>query len=268
MQFRSLSEADWEVFLRWAAAENWRVSFQEQRLFHGLWRPYFFVLYTDGTVQGFVSAVVYKESGWIGNLLVDPKRRGRGYGAVLFDFALDFLRGAKVGRVWLTASAAGAPLYLRRKFVAIDRVDRWVANGLGECRAVRRVAAKDLVAIDQRCWGESRSTLINALVDDGEMISAGEALGVLQPGVSFWQLGPWLSVDRNPQQNNQLLTLAVAKTPAGKELFVDVLASSGMELVLRAAGFKKGGANQLMVLSADSVVLDGVLALASLGSIG
>ncbi|SHJ89947.1 Acetyltransferase (GNAT) domain-containing protein [Malonomonas rubra DSM 5091] len=268
MQFRLLTEEDWRQFMCWAAQENWRVSFQEQRLLQSLWRPYFFALYKEGVLRGFVSAVAYKESGWIGNLLVPEKERGKGFGSALFDYALQFLQKATPTRVWLTASAAGQPIYERRGFKVIDRIDRWATGGQGGLPAEADAPVADLVALDTVCWGESRSPLINALSDDGSISRAGKSMGLLQPGVDAWQFGPWLSPDRNVVDNRKLLQLVVSRTPPGKDLLVDVLHSSEMELVLRTSGFERRGSNQLMVLSDEPVSLNGVMALASLGSIG
>lgn len=256
------------MFLRWAEREGWRVSFHEQRLFQNQWRPNFFALSVGGTVCGFVSAVAYRESGWLGNLLVTERARGYGYGSALFDFALQFLQQVQPRRIWLTASLSGQPIYQRRGFKVVDQVDRWQARGLG--RSVVPVAAEiaELVALDTASWGESRSPLINALCDDGFLCRAGNGLGLLQRSTSSWQLGPWLSCDRNARDNRLLLNQAVAQTTSGKELLVDVLRSAEMEMVLRSSGFKKRGSNQLMVLSDRPVRLNGVMALASMGSIG
>ena len=268
MNFRNLTEEDWQLFLQWATQEDWRVSFQEQRLFQNQWGPYFFALQTGGEVCGFVSAVAYRESGWIGNLLVGDEQRGHGYGSALFDFALQFLRQSQPKRVWLTASPSGQPIYERRGFEVIDRVERWKASGAGKHPGPEIADVGALVDLDTACWGESRSPLINALSDDGCIVSEGCTVGLLQKSVSAWQLGPWLSPERDVRENRQLLNEALAKTPHGKELLVDVLCSSELEMVLRSSGFEKAGSNQLMVLSEKPVRLNGVMALASLGSVG
>ncbi len=268
MQFLNLTEDDWQLFLAWAELEGWQISFQERRLFQNQWRPYFFALHVNSTVQGFVSAVPYKESGWIGNLLVGPERRGFGFGSTLFDFALDYLHQAKPKRIWLTASEEGQPIYQRRGFTVVDQVDRWVAKGLGITDLSTDQAVTDLIDYDYQCWGESRSPLLNVLSDDGEVCHSGKTIGLLQSGVTCWQLGPWLSAGKNVFENRQLLNQVVEKTACGKELLVDVLVSSKMEFALRTSGFVKRGSNQLMLLSDERVELNGVIALASLGSIG
>ena len=268
MAILNLTAADWPSFAALAAAEGWSIPLQEQRLFQNHWRPFFFVLKEQGTPFGFVSAVAYKSSGWIGNLLIAPEQRGKGYGAELFDFALDFLRRSRPQRIWLTASTQGAPLYRKRGFVSVDRIDRWSGSGLAATTEDSGRELSDLIDCDTRCWGESRAPLLKLLCDDSLPLTAGEDRALLQPGLEFWQLGPWLSPRQNPRDNRQLLQQARERTPQGKTLVADILISSGQELNLRNAGYQRGGSNELMCLAADPQTPGGVVALASLGSIG
>jgi len=268
MQFLNLTDGDWQLYLQWAKREGWQVSFHEQRLFQNLWRPYFFALHVGGELRGFVSAVAYRESGWIGNLLVPEQQRGQGFGSALFDFALEFLRQSKPRRIWLTASETGQPIYERRGFRVIDSIERWSILGRKTEESHPGTTVAELVDTDTQCWGESRSPLINALADDGVVLKVGQTIGLLQSGPGTFQLGPWLSFDKSAQDNRLLLQQAIGRTAHGKELLVDVLASAEMGLVLHSSGFKCKGTNQLMLFSEEAVPLDGVMALASLGSIG
>jgi hypothetical protein len=55
----------------------------------------------------------------------------------------------------------------------------------------------------------------------------------------------------------------------GGEIVADIVASAGLETVLEAAGFRRLGENALMVRSRQRPgQLEGLVALASLGSIG
>jgi len=236
MEFTELKTDDWPLFLAWAAAENWRVPERERHL--------------------------------IGNLLVAPKNRGRGYGAALFDFALEFLQRLTLKRIWLTASQAGMPIYQRRGFSSVDRIERWQGAGLGRAELQRRELLAELIETDRSCWGELRAPLLNAL-GDGEICRSGETLGLLQPGTDGWQLGPWLSPKNSPRENHLLLTEALGKTPVGRPLVIDTLVSADLGQLLRSAGMVMTGSNELMCLSRLPVTtLNGVAALASLGSIG
>lgn len=269
MTIKQLNTDDWNVFVDWANAENWRISFQEQRLFQSQWRPCFYVLWHNGERCAFVSAVIYKTSAWIGNLIVHPHKRKSGYGSELFRYALDHLsQQKKVTRVWLTASEQGISLYRQHGFVAIDQVERWHSYGRGESLMTQPVDLEMITALDQRCWGESRGALLGMLADDGCLLNEENTAALLQPGVDFWLLGPWLTRRRSSQYYRQIVDQALATAPQGKEVVTDVLTSSGTALILQQAGFEALGYNRLMCRSRDSIDLTGVVSLASLGSIG
>ena len=268
MLITSLEPSDWAVFKALAATEGWTLSFQEQRLFLNHWRPFFFTLKQHGDVCGFVSAVAYKRSGWIGNLLVAPEKRGLGYGSALLEHAISFLQQMQPDRIWLTASAQGAPIYRRRGFQAIDVVTRWTGHGLGTQETAGNAELGMLIDLDTHCWRESRAPLLSQLEFDGLPICFGNDRALLQTGPSFWQLGPWLSAANIPADYRNLLQQAQAKTPAGRTLIADILNSAEIDLILRDNGFSRRGSNELMCLSDAPVEINGVVALASLGNIG
>jgi GNAT superfamily N-acetyltransferase len=264
---QTLTRSDWDAFIRMADAEGWQVPLQEQRLFINQWRPYFFVLKIQGKPLGFVSAVCYRTSGWIGNLLIHPQHRGQGYGTQLLRYALAFLDQPYVKRVWLTASDQGAPLYLKYGFETVDRIERWSAPGLGQNIKVNN-DLDDLIFLDSHCWQESREPLIRNIAIDTPVLRHGSSLALLQPGLASWQLGPWLIRDLNPRDLHLLLQRAREMTPVGKTLVSDILTSAELELILRANNFVRSGTTKLMCLSQTPASYSGVIALASLGSIG
>lgn len=97
-----LSAEDWNLFLRLAKGERWQVPFTEQLLFQHQWRPCFLALRHAGRTCGFISVVSDRHSGGIGNLLVDPDLRPRGYGRFLFKDALTLLQQRPRQRIWGT----------------------------------------------------------------------------------------------------------------------------------------------------------------------
>ncbi|MFO7812358.1 MAG: GNAT family N-acetyltransferase [Pelovirga sp.] len=268
MMIQQPTSADWNLFLRWAAQEEWFVPLKEQLLFQHQWRPFFFAFGDGGAPRGFVSAVGYRQSGWIGNLLIDPQHRGEGYGKYLFEEALKFLNQRQVKRIWLTASDQGAPLYQRYGFEQIDTVTRWSATGSGYVQAAEVQGTLNcLIALEQDCWGEDRRDVIHALALESALLQQPNHLALLQAGLDVWQLGPWSAAKTDPRSARLLLDAAVAATPTDKNLLVDVLDSAGLELLLRQRGFARYGQNLLMY-QGKTPRLRGVMALASLGSIG
>jgi len=260
---------DWSTFYNWAAGENWKISFQEKHLFLNQLRPYFYVLWKHGRRCAFVSAVLYKTSGWIGNLLVDPQQRQQGHGRALFEFALQKLQDQpNVSRIWLTASAQGAPLYRKYGFAHVDTIQRWSGCGRGDMQPVTHSSLKQLIDIDSQCWGESRASLLHQLVNDCYPLYATDTAALLQAGIDFWQLGPWSTIKGSAQTYQSILQQCQSITPEAKPIVTDILASSRLSLTLQHSGFKSLGTNELMCLNKKSPSIEGVLALASLGSIG
>lgn len=269
MTITSPDTDDWKAFYDWATVENWRVSFHEKHLFLNQWRPYFYVLWEDGRRCAFVSAVLYKTSGWIGNLLVDPQQRHQGHGRALFEFALQKLRDQpNVSRTWLTASAQGAPLYRKYGFTHVDTIQRWSGCGRGDIQPIKQSNLESLIDIDSRCWGESRASLLHQLANDSYPLYATDTAALLQAGIDFWQLGPWSTTNASAQACQSVLRQCLSIAPKAKPVITDILASSRLSLTLQHSGFKCHGTNELMCLSRTLPAIEGVIALASLGSIG
>lgn len=267
-----VGDGEWPVFLAWADAEGWRVPEIERQLFAGVFAGSLFCLRGDDGPLGFVSVVRHRRSGWVGNLIVDPARRGRGAGRELFGYAVAALREGGAEDLWLTASAMGAPLYRQEGFRAVDRMVRWSAAGRGGAAApggeVRsRVAT--LCGRDRSVWGEAREPLLGALAEGGVPLVSGESAALLQPGREMRVLGPWIAPERCPRESRLLLVEALEVAAAGVEVVTDVLESAGMDALLAAAGFEQRGTTDLMVNgAAEGVDLGRLVALASLGSLG
>jgi hypothetical protein len=82
-------------------------------------------------------------------------------------------------------------------------------------------------------------------------------------------LGPWISAERCPRENRRLLLAVLGAAAERTELVTDVIESSPLQSLLRAAGFTRQGRCDLMVRgSATGVRLSQMVSLASLGSMG
>lgn len=271
MDIAAAGEGDWPIFLALAEAEGWRVPQTEVALLTGVLSPCVSVLHKGGVPCGFVSAVFHGRSGWIGNLIVDPAARRRGYGERLFTHALAALEERGARSLWLTASELGRPLYEAHGFVAVDRIERWASPPRGG--VISPVAAfgatEALFAADCRAWGERRHTLLDALAASGQAFASNETVALLQGGRDLQVLGPWYSATCCPRENRQVLTTLLAAADPAVEIVCDLLASSPLRSLLAAAGFVPAGRTELMV-SGDraGVGLKKMMALASLGSIG
>jgi GNAT superfamily N-acetyltransferase len=262
-------EKDWQVFLRLAAMEGWRVPAGEREFFSGSPAATAFVLKADAACLGFVTIVAYQHSGWIGNLLVAPEARGRGFGARLFARACRELQHRRVKTLWLTASEQGRPLYERAGFRSLDRVVRWcrkVEKGPGPIGD--RAWEEALLAADRLAWGESRRPLLETLGRGARIFAAGGTVLMLQAGAALRVLGPWYSASGCSRENRRMLASAVAAADSC-ELAADVPAASSASKLLAAAGFMPAGECALMACGEGPAVVPRTLvSFASLGSLG
>lgn len=265
---RTATPADWAVFQRLAAAEDWRISPAERSLFAGPWAGHALVLEADGGWRGFVTAVPHEQSGWIGNLIVPPESRGRGYGRKLFVAAVKHLEKRGVGNLWLTASEQGRPLYEQYGFVKIDEIERWRGGGAGGGDDGLHNNEALWIA-DSRAWGEERRELVTAVADHGRAFTAGEAVIFLQQIGELQILGPWYAGETDLRLHRELLRQALAAADPGRELVADTLLSSPLRPLLAEAGFSPSGRAALMVRGGlGAARLERMAALASLGSVG
>jgi len=263
---------DWEKFFSLAAEEGWRIPHLERRLFQGPWWGFARVLHRLGTFCGLVTAVPHQQSGWIGNLLVPPDLRGSGYGSRLFQAALDELLQRQLFVIWLTASESGKPIYEKSGFVGVDRIERWLLPARSGTRPSDEnveSTRETLFVADQKAWGESRETFLDFILPYSQVITCGSSVALLQQGADLQILGPWYSEEPSLNSNGLLLQKSLDAADPSREMVVDLIASSGLQQIMAAAGFHCIGQNTLMARGdLQRVKLQTMVSLASLGSVG
>ena len=271
-KIRIAQKPDWTSFFALADAEGWRVPEVERQLFAGRWCDCAQALKEDDRFSGLVTAVAHQHSGWIGNLIVPERLRGRGYGSRLFEAALSALQAQGMTSVWLTASESGRPIYEKSGFVAIDEIERWVSckrAPSGPADILVKDGGQKLVDLDRAAWGEDRSALLEALDARGEAYACGGAVALLQREPGLQIVGPWYSSTGCPRSNRLLLQKILTEADPNVVLVVDVLKSSPVRQLLSATGFACVGSNVLMAQGdTGHVHREMMVSLASLGSIG
>ena len=260
MVIRKPKDSDWQQFDAIAAAEGWRVPECERALFRSEWSDFVGVAYDDGCFGGMVTAVCHGQSGWIGNLIVPPERRGRGFGGQLFGWAMAQLDAAGARSIWLTASESGRPLYEKTGFKVVGTIERWRFDPAGKPLSIGQALnteSASLLTLDQNAWGERRKSLLDNLAGQSLELACNRSAAFLQMGKDLQVLGPWYSEDLCPRSNRTLLQQALAKADPAVEIVVDLVESSFMRLLLSAAMFEKIGQTDLMVYGdAGDVNLD------------
>ncbi|MGD9019187.1 MAG: GNAT family N-acetyltransferase [Desulfuromonadales bacterium] len=271
-KIRIAQKPDWDSFCKLAAAEGWRVPEVERQLFTGQWFECARVLEEGNSFCGLVTSVGHQLSGWIGNLIVPARLRGCGRGSLLFNAARVALQARGMTTVWLTASAAGRPIYEKSGFRCIDEIERWVL-----CKRAPSEHDESLMAdggqqlrdLDRCAWGEDRTDLLEALGAHGQAFVCEGAAALLQREPGLQIIGPWYSSTGCQQSNRLLLKKILAESDPNVELVADIFRSSPVTQLLSEAGFSSVGSNALMAQGDTTMVQTKMMvSLASLGSIG
>ena len=268
MQIEQFGPDEIDSFMELAEEEGWVCDHWE---FEFLFRSFprgCLVARDCGRPAGFITAIRYGSSGWIGNLIVRPELRGRGVGSQLMAGALAALDDAGTTTIWLTASRAGKPLYEKLGFAAIDVINRWVCTGLAAVTpGPHRLTRAEILALDTSGWGDRRDTLIDTVISRGRLFAADDAFLVCQPCCDGIQIGPWGGWAGSAPR---LLAHARAAAGDGKRIYLDVPIRNTMQsTLLLGLGFAIKGSTLLMYRGTmPAYVPERVFALASMGSMG
>lgn len=204
----------------------------------------------EGNAVAFVTALMHEQSGWIGNLIVDTRYRGRGYGERLCAEASKALKHAGAVTLWLTASKMGIEMYKKHGFTVIDTIVRW--SGVGRHRHAGYESTAEptgtlaaMCRIDSRTWGDTRADLLRTTVARGTSIHAESGFAVVQPCGEAIQIGPFSALDTETAE--LLLDKALRMAVKGKKICVDAPASNRPALRLfNRKGLRISGTNDLM----------------------
>ncbi len=278
LEFVFPEETDWCEFLAVADEEGWRVPATELALFRGPLADSVLALREQGQFAGLVTFVLHGGSAWIGNLIIRPDFRGRGFGKRLFKRAMHGLVEKKAGSIWLTASDSGFPLYQSQGFETVGRVERWVLKGErvgmlfgpgGEWSKEEEDSLTEILRrADSRTWGGTR-LLLDLLLKTGRPIACGGSAALLQREPGMQILGPWYKDGANENDHRLLLKRAIASARPGEELVADVFAGALPPQILKEAGFALKGDARLMVKgNMAGIDLNNLVSFASLGSMG
>lgn len=255
-------------FLELAAAEGWVSDRAELEFLLRTFPAGCLVQEIDGEIAGCVTAVKYERSGWIGNLIVKGSQRGGGIGSQLFRAALGALEEAGAETVWLTASAAGAPLYRKLGFQTVDTIHRWSGSGKPAPSLDWGSNPAIVKEVDREGWGDRRRAIFRMMGKYGRLVTVADGFLGCRSLAGGLQLGPFGC--RSTAVAEQLLTGLLHDGADEIPLCLD---SPGRNreaaALLHARGFMVGGSTLLMYRGRlPEYTPERIFALASMGSYG
>lgn len=274
MKIETFSRADIDAFLQLAIREGWVAERWE---FDFLLLTYpegcFVVREQGGEAVGFVTALRHDISGWIGNLIVAERYRGKGVGEALFLQAVDALQNSGVETIWLTASVSGMPLYQKHGFRRLDTMIRWVGSGRQQHAGHASFDSGDDVnslvsGLDSHCWGDRRDDLLHATISRGRLLADESGFIVVQPCGDALQFGPFTARDNDAAE--RIFYAALRTVQLGTKIYLDAPVSNRAALrMFNRRRLRLAGTTELMYAGARPDYHPEVLyGLASMGSCG
>ena len=107
LEIRTMSRAELELAIDWAAAEGWNPGLADATPFHVADPAGFLIGLVDGTPAAVISVVRYgQDFGFLGFYIAAPAHRGHGHGLRLWQAGLDHLHGRTIGLDGVVAQQA------------------------------------------------------------------------------------------------------------------------------------------------------------------
>ncbi|WP_207481982.1 GNAT family N-acetyltransferase [Arenibaculum pallidiluteum] len=229
-QIRTMSRAELELAVDWAAAEGWNPGLHDAGPFHAADPEGFLVGVLDGSPVATISVVRYEPAfSFLGFYIVAPEARGRGLGLRLWQAGLERLAGRTIG---LDGVVAQQENYRRSGFALAWRNIRFggPAPAGGSLPAglvdARTLPMDRLLAYDHALFQAGRPAFLAgwialpgsvalARLRDGAVAG----YGVVRPAREGMRIGPLFADDAGTAR---LLFEGLTAAAAGQPVFIDV----------------------------------------------
>ena len=256
---RTLSLAEVETLVAWAAGEGWNPGLRDAAAFHAADPRGFLGAFVEGRMAAGISAVDYGGFGFIGLYICRPDMRGRGYGRAVWDAGMARLSQTTVGLDGVPAQQANyrsmgfAPAY--RTFRFSGRLLAAVLSA--EVHPVEPDLLPALGEFDRRFFPAARPSFLEgwlappniALAKIGE--GGIQGYGVVRECREGFKIGPLFAVDEIAAAdllaalNAQCPGEVQIDVPEDKENFADLLLRAGFSRGFQTARMYRGPAPEL-----------------------
>jgi len=262
MTIRPAQTSDLDFFVECVTREGWlggtRVEFEAfyDHDPHGC-----FAAEEGGERIGMIVATAYDTCGFLGALIVQPDRRGRGIGQQLMEHAIGYLRQRGIRSIYLDGDTPAVPLYERLGFHMVCKSLRF----LGQIDPVERTNVRPMTRddhdtvlhLDRAAFGADRSFFLRRCCDtfpelchvwdDGRI--RGFIMG--QPGHGVVTVGPWYVHDESVNPLSLLRAIAHDASPAKLRVGVLECNVSATSLMRSLTTFVETEPCRRMVLGPD-----------------
>jgi GNAT superfamily N-acetyltransferase len=228
---RTMTRAEIDTAVDWAAAEGWNPGLHDADCFHAADPEGFFVGMLGAEAIASISAVKYGDSfGFIGFYIVKPEYRGRGYGSRIWNRAIATLHGRNIG---LDGVVDQQENYRKSGFALAYRNIRYQGVGGGtrqhdnDIVPLSTLAFDEIVRYDRAFFPDNRLRFLERWIAQRGVLAVGvldqrrlAGYGVMRSCRTGYKIGP-LFAD-SPELAERLFGYFRAKVPASVPIFLDV----------------------------------------------
>ncbi|MGB2984381.1 MAG: GNAT family N-acetyltransferase [Phycisphaerae bacterium] len=253
---RSFTEDDIAFALVQTSREGWDATSELFELLLAHDPHACFIAEHEGQRVGMVTTTTYRNTAWIGNLIVPPQYRGCGVGSRIMTHAMKHLSQQGIRTIRLEADPPGIKLYRRLGFVEEFESLRFRHERPTSIskRSADRLVETDLpeVAVfDARYFGDDRRRLLGMFFEYARtayQVRAGGALrayAMALPCAFGVRIGPWVAQDRDAAH---AVLQSVLTDVQGKTVCLGVLSVNREAVELLASlGFERTPSSFRMV---------------------
>jgi len=228
---RTMTRAEIDTAVDWAAAEGWNPGLHDADCFHAADPAGFFVGMLGDEAIASISAVKYGDSfGFVGFYIVKQGYRGRGYGLRIWNAAIATLQRRNIG---LDGVLDQQENYRKSGFALAYRNIRYQGVGAGtqqrddDIVPLSTLAFDEIVGYDQAFFPDDRLRFLERWIAQRGVVAVGvldqrrlAGYGVMRPCRSGYKIGP-LFAD-SFELAERLFGFFRAKVPASQPIFLDI----------------------------------------------
>ena len=236
-KIRNLNKDEFSFIIESAAKEGWNPGKNDGLCFYHADPKGFFIGELSGKPIGCISAVSYRDYGFIGLYIVVPEYRGKGYGLALWEKAMKRLQGHNIGLDGVKeqqANYAKSGFHFAHTNIRFEGVtsSTKISSSLQEnIASADSINFSDLCEFDKELFLAERKSFLQQWISQKDTHAIiwkdnslpSNSLGgfsVLRPCQKGYKIGPLFA--NNKQIATALIKNLCSKIPEGSTFYLDV----------------------------------------------
>ncbi len=236
---REMSRNDLETAINWAKDEGWNPGKFDYNSYYATEKEGFLSLFLGNKMIASISIVRYQREdksmfAFIGLFIVKREFRKRGYGGMLWEFAMKRLQD--ISSISLYAVPQQVKRYKKSSFFEDGRNNRFVMSESPSIDASTLVTNsmdksnlfRKMVGYDKQLWGASRNKFFNTALKQPETFAfvsidangSIDGYGLIRPCIQGYRIGPFYS--NSPEIAKLLTNVLVSYVPEGSNIIFDI----------------------------------------------